>query len=287
MGCNNSKESTPVVEETPVNNATPTAESSVPVPSESESTTAANPIAAAPQGETKVEAPVVVDDVALDVTKVAAPVVNGETLHIKDMVAYESAVKLGIDPFLIEMFQNLDADGSGSLDKGEIKIIIDMLEWDKFLDEEGLDALIARCDGDGNGQISIEEFATMMDSESKALLNNNFGMAAADIATYHKFCDSNGTCNAYTILATLKKIEPKSSFDKGLFSEAILLDFMKNHCVGCRDGKKTACVNPDEIWLQDWGNMAWKISEAAQSFEIRSINRAVAHLKHRGNVPRK
>ena len=42
MGCNNSKESTPVVEETPVNNATPTAESSVPVPSESESTTAAN-----------------------------------------------------------------------------------------------------------------------------------------------------------------------------------------------------------------------------------------------------
>ena len=286
MGCNNSKKSTPVVEETPVNNATPTAESSVPVPSESESTTAANPIAEAPQGETKVEAPVVVDDVALDVTKVAAPVVNGETLHIKDMVAYEAAIKLRIDPFLIEMFQNLDADGSGSLDKGEIKIIIDMLEWD-FLDDEGLDALIARCDGDGNGQISIEEFATMMDSESKALLNNNFGMAAADIATYHKFCDSNGTCNAYTILATLKKIEPKSSFDKGLFSEAILLDFMKNHCVGCRDGKKTACVNPDEIWLQDWGNMAWKISEAAQSFEIRSINRAVAHLKHRGNVPRK
>ena len=287
MGCNNSKKSTPVVEETPVNNATPTAESSVPVPSESESTTAANPIAAAPQGETKVEAPVVVDDVALDVTKVAAPVVNGETLHIKDMVAYEAAIKLRIDPFLIEMFQNLDADGSGSLDKDEIKIIIDMLEWDKFLDEDGLDALIARCDGDGNGQISIEEFATMMDSESKALLNNNFGMAAADIATYHKFCDSNGTCNAYTILATLKKIEPKSSFDKGLFSEAILLDFMKNHCVGCRDGKKTACVNPDEIWLQDWGNMVWKISEAAQSFEIRSINRAVAHLKHRGNVPRK
>jgi hypothetical protein len=286
MGCNNSKESTPVVEETPVNNATPTAESSVPVPSESESTTAANPIAAAPQGETKVAAPVVVDDVALDVTKVAAPVVNGETLHIKDMVAYEAAIKLRIDPFLIEMFQNLDADGSGSLDKGEIKIIIDMLEWD-FLDDEGLDALIARCDGDGNGQISIEEFATMMDSESKALLNNNFGMAAADIATYHKFCDSNGTCNATTILATLKKIEPKSSFEKGLFSEAILLDFMKNHCVGCRDGKKTACVNPDEIWLQDWGNMAWKISEAAQSFEIRSINRAVAHLKHRGNVPRK
>jgi len=286
MGCNNSKESTPVVEETPVNNATPTAESSVPVPSESESTTAANPIAAAPQGETKVAAPVVVDDVALDVTKVAAPVVNGETLHIKDMGAYEAAVKLGIDPFLIEMFQNLDADGSGSLDKGEIKIIIDMLEWD-FLDDEGLDALIARCDGDGNGQISIEEFATMMDSESKALLNNNFGMAAADIATYHKFCDSNGTCNAYTILATLKKIEPES-LKKGLFSEAILLDFMKNHCVGCRDGKKTAGgAGMDEIRLQDWGNMVWKISEAAQSFEIRSVNRAVAHLKHRGNVPRK
>ena len=137
----------------------------------------------------------------------------------------------------------------------------------------------------------------MMDSESKALLNNNFGMSAADIATYHKFCDSNGTCNDTTILATLKKIEPKTSFASSnpgggdgstvVFSTAILLDFMKNNCVGCRDGKKTACVNPDEIWLQDWGNMAWKISEAAQSFEIRSINRAVAHLKHRGNVPRK
>ena len=137
----------------------------------------------------------------------------------------------------------------------------------------------------------------MMDSESQALLNDNFGMSAADLATFHKFCDSNGTCNATTILATLKKIEPKTSFASSnpgggdgstvVFSTAILLDFMKNNCVGCRDGKKTACVNPDEIWLQDWPNMVWKISEAAQSFEVRTINRAVAHLKHRGNVPRK
>ena len=237
-------------------------------------------VAAASQGETKVAAPVAAANEPLPCRTTA------------QCVAYEAAVKLGIDPFTIELFQHLDTDGSGSLDKDEIKIVIDMLEWD-FIDDEQLDGLIARCDGDGNGQISIEEFATMMDSESKALLNNNFGMAAADIATYHKFCDSNGTCNATTILATLKKIEPKTSFASSnpgggdgstvVFSTAILLDFMKNNCVGCRDGKKTACVNPDEIWLQDWPNMVWKISEAAQSFEIRTINRAVAHLKHRGN----
>ena len=238
-------------------------------------------VAAAPQlqGETKVAAPVAAANEPLPCRTTA------------QLVAYEAAVKSGIDPFLIELFQHLDTDGNGSLDKDEIKIVIDMLEWD--LDEEQLDGLIARCDGDGDGQISIEEFVKLGDSESQALRNDNFGMSAADLATFHKFCDSNGTCNATTILATLKKIEPKTSFASSnpgggdgstvVFSTAILLDFMKNNCVGCRDGKKTACVNPDEIWLQDWPNMVWKISEAAQSFEIRTINRAVAHLKHRGN----
>jgi len=250
-------------------------------------------VAAAPQGETKVAAPVVVDGVTLDFTKDNP---DGITpAEIKEMVAYDAAVKLGIDPYIIEFFQFQDKDGSGSLDKDEIKIVIDLLEWD--LDEEQLDGLIARCDGDGDGQISIEEFVKMTDHESTALHNDNFGMNARDIATFHKFCDSNGTCNATTILATLKKIEPTSSFASNngsavAFSKAILYDFMENNCVGRRDGKNTPTSSYKNgqayhIQLQDWPNMVCKISEAAQSFELRTINRAVAHLKHRGNVPEK
>ena len=209
--------------------------------------------------------------------------------------AAEKAIAAGIDPYTVECFQYFDADGSGFLDMDEIKKALDLLEWG--LDEEELEGLIARCDGDGDGQISIEEFVKLSDSESEALSNNNYGMSAADVATFHKFCDSNGTCNATTILATLKKIEPKSSFpnpNKGggddsavVFSKAILLDFMKNDCAGCRNGKNLVCSNPDEISLQDWPNMVCKISEAAQSFQLSAINTAVAHLKHRGNVPQK
>jgi Ca2+-binding EF-hand superfamily protein len=61
---------------------------------------------------------------------------------------------------LIDAFKVFDTDNSGSIDKHELKSLMDSLG--QKLSSEELDAMMDEVDTDGNGEISYEEFKAMM-----------------------------------------------------------------------------------------------------------------------------
>lgn len=54
------------------------------------------------------------------------------------------------------MFQKLDVDGSGVLDRGEILLLFQGLQLDLTLEQQAV--VFKRIDADGSGEISFEEF---------------------------------------------------------------------------------------------------------------------------------
>ena len=64
---------------------------------------------------------------------------------------------------LCEAFKILDADGSGSIERGELFAIMkNFSKATEEIDESEIDALIREADVDGDGQIGYEEFAKVM-----------------------------------------------------------------------------------------------------------------------------
>jgi Ca2+-binding EF-hand superfamily protein len=61
---------------------------------------------------------------------------------------------------LIDAFKVFDTDNSGSIDKYELKSLMDSLG--QKLSSEELNAMMEEVDTDGNGEISYEEFKAMM-----------------------------------------------------------------------------------------------------------------------------
>lgn len=53
-----------------------------------------------------------------------------------------------------------DVDGNGLIDRDELRKVMSSLN--ETLSEEELDAMIKEADANGDGQISFEEFKTMM-----------------------------------------------------------------------------------------------------------------------------
>lgn len=72
--------------------------------------------------------------------------------------AERSCSELGAeDAELRAMFDELDTDGSGELERDEVAVMATRLGLD--ISDEALDAAIAEMDGDGNGAVDFEEFA--------------------------------------------------------------------------------------------------------------------------------
>merc|ERR1719384_3064287 len=63
---------------------------------------------------------------------------------------------------LRDAFAVFDTDGSGSIDKKELKRL--MKKLGQALSEAELDAMMDEVDTNGDGEISYEEFKTMMQS---------------------------------------------------------------------------------------------------------------------------
>ena len=77
--------------------------------------------------------------------------------------SYEKKLKR-IFQVCVDLFQKYDTDGSGDLDRDEIKVLYDDLSErqgiPKMTDDE-LDTHLAKWDEDGNGEVDLDEFLAM------------------------------------------------------------------------------------------------------------------------------
>ena len=58
------------------------------------------------------------------------------------------------------MIDMIDTDQSGTVSKQELRTL--MKKCNQYLTEEELDAIMAECDLDGNGELDFEEFQQLM-----------------------------------------------------------------------------------------------------------------------------
>jgi len=64
---------------------------------------------------------------------------------------------------LIEAFNILDEDGSGSIERGELRAMMkNFSKATEEIDDGEIDALLQEADKDGDGQISFDEFTKAM-----------------------------------------------------------------------------------------------------------------------------
>lgn len=67
---------------------------------------------------------------------------------------------------LMEAFSILDADGSGSLTREELKsMMLSFSRMGEEIPDNDIDALLGQADVDGDGEISYAEFAKIMYTE--------------------------------------------------------------------------------------------------------------------------
>lgn len=99
-----------------------------------------------------------------------------------------------------EAFSMFDKDGSGNIDKNELRQLFERLG--KSPSEEQLSNMIARADVDGDGQISFAEFCRMMNKKDKLVTFETELKEAFNV--FDK--DGNGTISAAELLTTMKEL---------------------------------------------------------------------------------
>jgi len=62
---------------------------------------------------------------------------------------------------LREAFARFDRDGNGSIDRSELRLVLERLQLSG--DEAAVDAMMAAADTDGDGAISFDEFCALLD----------------------------------------------------------------------------------------------------------------------------
>lgn len=93
------------------------------------------------------------------IMKIADADGSGEIDYSEFVVATINKRKLLTDEKLVSAFSLFDKDGSGSISANEIK---EVLGVGKNIDEKVWNEIITEVDGNGDGEISFEEFKTMM-----------------------------------------------------------------------------------------------------------------------------
>lgn len=66
------------------------------------------------------------------------------------------------ESYLKAAFKLFDKDGSGKIDGNEIRQLLQGDEMKDHYTEDQIKQAIAECDIDGDGEIDLEEFMTMM-----------------------------------------------------------------------------------------------------------------------------
>ena len=66
------------------------------------------------------------------------------------------------EDYLKTAFQMFDKDGSGSIDRNEIRALLEGEEFKDVYSEDQLAAAVAEVDENGDGEIDFEEFLHMM-----------------------------------------------------------------------------------------------------------------------------
>jgi calcium-dependent protein kinase len=113
------------------------------------------------------------------IMKIADADGSGEIDYSEFVVATINKRKLLSDEKLVAAFALFDKDGSGSISANEIR---DVLGVGKNIDEKVWNEIITEVDGNGDGEISFEEFKTMMQKllidEAPALNDQSGGKGA-------------------------------------------------------------------------------------------------------------
>ena len=80
---------------------------------------------------------------------------------------------------MMKAFKYVDVDGSGSLNKAELRRALDL--WNMPIDDHKLDELISACDADGSGGIDYKEFVDVLarDTVAPAAMGKR-GMQSSD-----------------------------------------------------------------------------------------------------------
>ena len=68
------------------------------------------------------------------------------------------AIVLFIGAKLKQLFDELDADGSGYITSDDLKALVDNAGYSDEVSPEAIDELVGKCDADGDGKISFQDF---------------------------------------------------------------------------------------------------------------------------------
>merc|ERR1712194_207218 len=61
-----------------------------------------------------------------------------------------------------EAFHSFDRDGNGTISRAELMLVLQNGDVEALMGSDSVGRVLAECDADGDGQISFDEFMTMM-----------------------------------------------------------------------------------------------------------------------------
>jgi len=86
-----------------------------------------------------------------------------KNISFDEFVTLMASAKTSSEDELRQAFRVFDADGNGTIDKPELKRVMEMVG--EAVTKEQLDAMFKLADVNGDGEISFDEFCTMMKSD--------------------------------------------------------------------------------------------------------------------------
>lgn len=119
------------------------------------------------------------------------------------------------DVVVKSIFQKYDTDGSGSLQKSELMIL---LKQDLGMDAKQAEAVMMMMDEDGSGDVSLQEFLQFLRTKKDVLKTvdntSKYGQLRKAVDCFKKFDeDGSGTIEPDELKQLLQAIEYKGSFE--------------------------------------------------------------------------
>ena len=126
-----------------------------------------------------------------------------------------------------------DADGSGDIDKGELRLLMAQLGFD--LSDSEVNAMIRQADGDGGGTIDYEEFVSLFTGIHSNEEGNKPSMVkrSLDYSTSSSNCSTSATRgeNIFEDAKNMISFSPILRFVMWLYSERQMILLACSHFV--------------------------------------------------------